>query len=59
MAYVYEVKHSNGRTYDVTTNHHHEDHPEDAFTKHLLDVIKGAAGGVVSGYIIHYALKRR
>ena len=58
MAHVYEVKHSNGRTYDVTTNRHHSEHSEDEFARHLLDIVKGAAGGVLSGYIVHFALKR-
>jgi hypothetical protein len=59
MSHVYEVKTSDGKAYDVTTPHHHQDHDAKAFLDHLLDVLKGAAGGVISGTIVHYAYKGR
>jgi hypothetical protein len=56
MAHKYEV-HTDKGTFDVTTPHHHDDHHEDTFLKHLLDVIKGAAGGVGAGMIMRYIYK--
>jgi hypothetical protein len=58
MSYVYEARHSNGTTYDVPTNNHHSNHGEDDFKNHLLDIIKRSASGVISGYILHFTLKR-
>tara|TARA_R110002051_G_scaffold269600_1_gene329790 strand:- start:5202 stop:5381 length:180 start_codon:yes stop_codon:yes gene_type:complete len=59
MAHQYEVKHSDGRTYDVTTDKHHSDHHESDFKDHLLGIIERTISGVASGVIIHFALKRR
>lgn len=52
MAYEYEVTLSTGEKYTVSTPHHHDDHHPDDFTKHLLDIIKGAAGGILSSVIV-------
>lgn len=63
MANVYEAAHSNGQKYDVTTDKHHADHSDADFKKHLLGAIEraigGGVGGLISGYILHYTLKKR
>ncbi|WP_287103859.1 hypothetical protein [Brevundimonas sp.] len=63
MANLYEVKHSNGTTYDVTTDKHHGDHHESDFKDHLLQIIDrsvgSAAGALISGYVLHFTLKGR
>ncbi len=59
MANVYDAKHSNGQTYTVTTNHHHDDHTAENFKKLLGDIVKQSAGGVVSGTILHFVFKGR
>lgn len=59
MAHLYEVQLSNGDRPTVETPNHHDDHPADAFARHLLDVLKGAAGGVISATIIRYTYKGR
>ena len=57
---VYEVQLNDGRIFrDVTTEHSHQDHDDKTFKQHLLDVLKGGAGGVVSGFVVHFALKGR
>jgi hypothetical protein len=59
MANVYHVKFSTGETFDVTTEKHHDDLDEASFKKHLIDVVKGSATGVISGVIVGYVLKGR
>lgn len=59
MAHVYEVTTSNGERYTVTTREYHGDHHETTFRQHLLDILKGAAGGVISGSIMRFAYKGR
>jgi hypothetical protein len=59
MAHAYEVHTSDGQSYDVTVQEHHDDHPNDAFKKHLLDVIKGSVSGVISASVIRFAYKGR
>jgi hypothetical protein len=52
MAHSYEVQTSDG-TFNVDTQHHHDDHGDSAFKKHLLDIILSTASGVASGLIVH------
>lgn len=57
MANKYEVTLSNGKVYTVTTNEHHTTKTD--FESHLLDVIKGAAGGIIAAVVSHYVFKGR
>lgn len=59
MAHVYEVHTSDGGVHHVETNHHHEQHDERTFASHLLDVVKGAAGGFLSATIVRYTYRGR
>lgn len=52
MAHLYEVHTNDGRTHEVPTTHHHSDHDEATFKRHLLDVLKGTASGVASNIIV-------
>ena len=52
MAHLYELVTNQG-THNVTTPHHHEDHDEANFQKHLIDVIKQSSAQIISGLIIH------
>ena len=46
--HVYEVKLTDGRAYRVETGVHHETVHEKHFMDHLVDVLKGAAGGAAA-----------
>jgi hypothetical protein len=59
VANVYHVELSDGQSYTVTTEHHHDDHDAATFRRHLLDVIKSSVAGVVSGTIVHFLHKGR
>ena len=59
MANIYEVRHSKGRTYDVPTDRHHDNHHDSDFKDHLLSILERTVGSLVSGYILHFTLKRR
>ncbi|MBI1262770.1 MAG: hypothetical protein GC184_13710 [Rhizobiales bacterium] len=59
MANVYEVRHSNGQTYDVTTDRHHDDHHEDDFKAILLNIVERSAGTAIGGVVLHFILKGR
>lgn len=59
MSHFYEVHTSDGNVHEVTTPHHHDDHPPETFVKHLIDVIKGAAGGFLGGSITRYVYRGR
>jgi hypothetical protein len=49
MAQKYEAHGHDGKVYDVTTDHHHDDHSDDSFKKHLGRIIDAAIGGTVGG----------
>lgn len=59
MAHQYEVHTNDGKSYDVSTPNHHEDHDDGAFRRHLLDVIKGAASGVIAQSVVRYVYRGR
>jgi|GEM_PF-6439620 len=59
MAYVYEVHANDGGIYTVTTQHHHEDHDEHSFRRHLLDVVKSTISGVLANGINRFIYKGR
>lgn len=59
MAYIYEVKHSDGQTYQVPTDYHHSELSEQEFREILLRTISGVAGSLISGLILHYTFKGR
>ncbi|MDO9223608.1 MAG: hypothetical protein Q7U20_07840 [Caulobacter sp.] len=59
MSHQYDAHMDNGDKFTVTTSRHHDDHTDDEFAKHLLDVIKGSISGVVSGVIVRFAYKGR
>jgi len=59
VAHLYEVKHSDGQTYNVTTDQHHDNHHESDFKDHLVKIIERTVSGVAVGYILHFTLKRR
>lgn len=58
MAHLYEVSTTDG-VYNVTTDKHHDDHHPETFEKHLLDIIKGAAGGFLGATITRYVYRGR
>lgn len=57
MSYLYEVHTRDGNVHEVSTPHHHDEHHEDAFVKHLLDVVKGAASGFLGASITRYVYR--
>lgn len=59
MANVYEVKLSNGQSYTVTTEEHHDNHSEERFKRILGDILKSSTSTVIGGTILHFVLKRR
>lgn len=59
MANVYHVTMSNGESYTVSTEEHHDDHSDASFARHLLDVIKSAISGVISGSVVRFLHKGR
>lgn len=59
MAYLYDVHFNNGQAFTVTTDQHHDQHSEDAFRRHLLDVITQATGRVVGEVIVRVIFKGR
>lgn len=59
MAYLYAVKHSNGHTYEVPTDKHHDNHHDGDFKDILLSIIERSASGIISGYVLHFTLKGR
>lgn len=59
MANIYEVHHTNGQTYEVPTDRHHDDHSDYDFKKHLLTILEGIVSGVATGHIMHYRFKGR
>ncbi|WP_067734195.1 hypothetical protein [Novosphingobium naphthalenivorans] len=59
MAHLYEVHANDGQAYNVTTPHHHDDHDDQTFRKHLLDVVKSTISGVAANAINRYIYKGR
>lgn len=59
MANIYEVHLDNGHAYEVSTQHHHDDHPAHVFERHLLDILKSSASRVVSEVVIRIIFKGR
>ncbi len=59
MAHLYDVQTSDGRTHPVATEHHHADYEDASFKRHLLDVLKGSAGGIISGMVVQYIYRGR
>ena len=59
MGHIYDVHTSDGRVHQVETNNHHSDHSEATFGKHLLDVLKGAAGGFIGGSLQRFVYRGR
>lgn len=59
MAHQYEVHTNDGRAFNVTTQHHHDDHDENSFRRHLLDVLKSTGSGIASAVIVRYIYKGR
>jgi hypothetical protein len=59
MSHQYDAHLDNGDRYTVTTDKHHDDHTEDGFKRHLLDVIKGSISGVISATVVRFAYKGR
>ena len=55
----YDVHLDDGKVYEVTTPHHHDDHDEAAFSRHLLDVIKSSIAGVVAGTVLRFVFRGR
>lgn len=44
--HVYDVSIANGDTHRVQTPYHHDDHEREAWTKHLVDLLKNVAAGL-------------
>jgi hypothetical protein len=59
MAHAYEVEHSNGKKYTVTTDRHHADHNDSDFKEHLHNVIQNTFSTVVGGMVLRYIFKGR
>ena len=59
MAHEYEVTHSNGKSYTVTTDRHHADHSDSDFKEHLHNIIQNTFTTVAGGIVLHYIFKRR
>lgn len=59
MANLYHVTLSSGETFTVTTEEHHDDHSDQSFARHLLDIIKSSIGGVISVTVVHFLHKGR
>jgi hypothetical protein len=53
------VKLSNGQSYTVTTEEHHDNHSEERFKRILGDILKNSTSTVIGGTILHFVLKRR
>lgn len=53
MAHVYEVHTSDGQVRSAETPHHHDEHDNSTFAKHLLDVLKGTTAGILSNVIVN------
>ena len=56
MANVYQVTMDDGTRYDVTTDQHHTQVPEPTF-RHLLQIIKDAIPGIISGVVVGFVHK--
>jgi hypothetical protein len=54
MAHQYDVELSDGQSYTVTTEEHHEDHHENVFSNHLFGIIEKAAPLVLSAVIVRW-----
>ncbi len=54
MPHEYHVQTSDGQSFTVTTDQHHDDHTDKGFRDHLLDVIKQAVAQIASGVFIHH-----
>jgi hypothetical protein len=59
MANVYQAKMSDGKAYDVTTDRSHQDHDDQSFKRHLLDIIKSSISQTISGVVVGYVHKGR
>jgi hypothetical protein len=59
MSHIYDVQTSDGRSHQVATQHHHDDHDDASFKRHLLDVLKGSASGVIGGSVVHFLYRGR
>lgn len=59
VGHLYDIELSSGQRHTVETPHHHDDHHPDDFAQHLSDILKGAAGGVISGLVLHYTFRGR
>ncbi len=59
MANQYEVAHSNGQTYTVTTDRHHDSYSDKDFKEHLHGVIQGTFSTVIGGVVLRYIFKGR
>lgn len=52
MQHIYDVQLSSGQTHQVSTPHHHSDHSDDAWTKHVVDILKGIGINVAGASIV-------
>lgn len=59
MTNQYDVSLNNGDSYTVNTPKHHDDHTDDVFKAHLLDVIKQTTATVGAALITRYVFKQR
>ncbi len=59
MANQYEVSLSDGRSYTVTTDRHHDNHDDNSFRRHLLDIVKQSVSGVVSQTVVRFIFRGR
>lgn len=57
MANVYQVTMDDGTRYDVTTDQHHSQMPEQTFRQHLLQIIRDSIPGIISGVVVGVVLK--
>ena len=59
MPHIYEVHLDNGRAYEVPTNQHHDGHPQEAFHRHLVDILKTVIGGLALDQVRRVVYKGR
>ena len=57
MAYLYIVDLSNGESYNVTTDKHHDHHTREAFIQVLRDIIVRTGTMVASTAITRFVFK--
>jgi hypothetical protein len=56
---LYDVTLRDGRRFEVTTPHHHDDHDDATWRRHLVDILKNTVAGLASAAIAAYVFRGR